>query len=122
MLYTQIPKILDQEGTDFYRIENRWQPKDLIPGPYRQDMLKDVQGKLNQLSAAEDELQLLDRAPLFVGILKNLRVVVRQAQFSWRVDDLKFLQAISEFYSNYGIVLKHLKYEQARGRFDQDEL
>ncbi len=121
MLYRLLPSILDQEGTDFYQVKNQWKPKDLIPDPYRRTLLKDAQEKLNRLAEAEDELQTLDRAPLFIGILKNLRFVVRQAQFAWRSDDLKFLQAISEFYSNYGTVLRHLKYEQGRGRFDPDD-
>lgn len=117
MQYRFLPWILEQEGSDFYRIDNRWQPKDLIPDPYRRNLLKDAQERLNHLAEAEDELQTLDRSPLFIGLLKNLRLTVRRAQFSWRSDDLKFMRAIAEFYSNYGIVLRHLKIEQGRGRF-----
>lgn len=120
MRYRLLPWILEQEGSDFRRIDRGWQPKNLIPDPYGRNMLKDVQAKLSALEGAEDEFQTLERSALLIGILKKLRLVVRQAQFSWRTDDLKFLTSISEFYSNYGIVLQHLNHERARGRFNND--
>jgi len=115
--YRLLPWILEQEGSDFYRLDRRWQPKDLIPDPYRRNMLKDAQAKLSVLEKAEDEFQTLTKSSLFIGILKDLRLVVRRAQFAWRTDDLKFIEAISEFYSNYGTLLQQLKHEHARGRF-----
>lgn len=121
MRYRLLPWILEQEGSDFYRGTRRWQPKDLIPDPYRRNLLKDTQAKLNRLSEAEDELQTLARPDLFIGILKDLRLAVRRAQFAWRTDDLKFLEAIAEFYSKYGTVLRNLQHERARGRFEADE-
>lgn len=119
MRYLVLPTILEQEGPDFYRIERRWQPKTLIPDPYRRDLLKDAQERLDQLEEAEGELQTLDRAPLYIGALKRMRLAVRQAQFAWRTDDLKFLQSITEFFSDYGTVLQNLKVDKARGRFDE---
>lgn len=120
MRYRLLPWILEQEGSDFYRVERRWQPKDLIPDPYRRNLLKDAQAKLDRLSKAEDEFQTLDRPALFIGNLKDLRLAVRRAQFAWRTDDLKFIQAIAEFYSKYGIILQNLKHEAARGRFTHE--
>ena len=119
MQYTVLPTILEQEGPDFYRIERRWQPKNLIPDPYRRDLLKDAQERLDQLEDAETELQTLDRAPLYIGALKRMRLAVRQAQFAWRTDDLKFLQNIADFFSDYGTVLQNLKIDKARGRFEE---
>ncbi len=119
MQYLVLPRILDQEGPAFYRVDRRWQPKTLIPDPYRRDLLKDAQRRLALLEEAEDELQSLDRAPLFIGALKRMRLAVRQAQFAWRTDDLKFLQNVTEFYSDYGTVLRHLKIDQARGRLGE---
>lgn len=119
MQYLVLPKILEQEGTSFYRINNRWQPKNLIPDPYRRNLLQDAQSRLQRLEGAENELQSLDRATLYINLLKRMRLAVRQAQFAWRTDDLKFIRNISEFFSDYGTVLQHLKIDQARGRFDQ---
>lgn len=116
MQYLVLPTILDQEGPAFYRIDRRWQPKNLIPDPYRRDILKDAQRRLTLLEEAEDELQSLDRAPLYIGALKRMRLAVRQAQFAWRTDDLKFLQNVTDFFSDYGTVLRYLKTDQARGR------
>jgi hypothetical protein len=48
-----------------------------------------------------------------------MRLTVRDAKFSWRTDDLKFIESISNFYSDYGTLLRNLKHEQSRGRFQQ---
>lgn len=121
MVFRVLPKLLEQEGTSFYRLDRRWQPKDLIPDPYRRGLLNDAQERLKRLEAAEDELQQLDRAPLYVGLLRRMRLSVRRASFAWRSDDLKFLTNISEFFSDFGTVLQNLKIDQARGRFEEDD-
>jgi hypothetical protein len=108
--------LIQQEGSAFYAITNRWQPKDLIPDPYRRNLLKDVQRRFNMLSEAEHELQTLDRAPMYIRILRRMRLTVKQAQFSWRSDDLRFLKSITQFLSDYGIILRNLKIDQQRGR------
>jgi hypothetical protein len=118
--YRILPALLGLEGPDFYRIDRRWQPKDLIPDPYRRNLLKDAQERLNRLQEAEDELQTLERAPLYLRILKRMRLTVRRAQFAWRTDDLEFIKAVSEFFSDYGTVLQNLKIDQARGRFGEE--
>jgi hypothetical protein len=111
-----LPEILEHEGSQFYRIDRRWQPKGLLPDPYRRNLLKGAQERLNQLEAATDELQQLDRSPLYVKLLIQMRFAVKRAQFAWRSDDLEFLTQISKFFSNYGLVLQNLKIDQARGR------
>jgi len=113
-----LPKILEQAGTDFYRINRQWKPKGLLPAIISQGMLKDAQQKYNLLVQAENELQTLDRAHLYIGILKRMRLTIRRAQFAWRADDLEFLKAIAEFFSDYGTVLQQLKIDQARGRLE----
>lgn len=66
---------------------------------------------------------MLDRSVLYLNALRRMRVAMRQAQFSWGVDDLKFMQSLSDFFSDYGTVLQHLKIDQARGQFkDQPEV
>ena len=116
MDYKFLPKVLNQEGTQFYRIERRWQPKDLIPDPYRRNLLKDAQVRFNLLSKAEDELRTLDRSSEYIKALRRMRLDIKDAQFSWRVDDLKFLRAIARFFQDYGTVLHKLKIDEARGR------
>jgi len=117
--YTILPKVLNQEGTHFYRIERKWKPKNLLVDPFRRNLLLDAQARFNLLEGAEDELQTLDRAPLYIRILRRMRLTVRRAQFAWRADDLEFIKAVSEFFSDYGPVLHNLKIDQARGQLDE---
>lgn len=119
-MFSLLPDILEQEGTSFYRIDNRWQPKGLIPDPYRRNLLKDAQYRLNRLEEASDEFQQLDRSPLYIRLLTRMRLDVRKAQFAWRTDDLEFIRNIAKFYTDYGLVLQNLKIDQARGRLSQN--
>jgi hypothetical protein len=119
--YPVLNEVLDQEGTHFYRIDRKWQPKDLIPDPYRKNLLDDARERYEQLKKAEDELQTLDRAHLYISILKRMYFTIRKAQFAWRVSDLDFIEAIAEFFTDYGTVLQNLKIDRARGRLDDQE-
>lgn len=119
MAREHLQQILENEGTSFYKVYHRWQPKNLIPDPYRRNLLKDAQERFNRLSEAEDEMKGLIRGPLYLQILYRMRLTIRQAQFAWRTDDLKFLTKISDFFSDYGVVLQNLKIDQARGRLEQ---
>ena len=118
MSFLILPAILEAEGNHFYRIDRKWQPKDLIPDPYRRNLLKDAQDRLNRLETAVDELQKLDRSPLYLKLLSRMRLDVRRAQFAWRTDDLEFVRNIAKFFTDYGTVLQNLKTDQARGRLD----
>jgi hypothetical protein len=114
--YSILPEILEEEGTGFYRIDRKWQPKNLIPDPYRRNVLKDAVTRLARLEDALDEITTLDRAPLYVKLIGRMRIHVKKSQFAWRTDDLAFLKAIVGFFADYGIVLQNLKIDQARGR------
>lgn len=116
MQYTLLPSILEQEGSQFYNVSQKWQPKNLIPDPYRRNLLKDAQQRFSALSDAEGELRTLDRAHLYVQVLRRMRLTVRTAQFAWKFDDLKFLESIATFFTDYGTVLRLLKFDSARGR------
>jgi len=120
--YSILLKVLEQEGTNFYRLNKRWKPKSLVPSIISQGMLKDAQQRYNLLAQAEDEFQTLERAPVYLRILKRMRFTIRQAQFAWRADDLEFLKAIAEFFSDYGTMLQYLKFDQARGRLEPTKL
>jgi hypothetical protein len=115
-VFELLPTILDEEGTSFYRIDNRWKPMGIIPDPYRRNLLKDAQVKFNRLEAATDELQQLDRAPLYVKLLNRMRASIKRAQFAWRTDDLELIRNIASFFVDYGHVLQNLRIDQARGR------
>lgn len=118
MEYRLLPGILEREGAQFYNVTDKWQPKSLIPDPYRRNLLKDAQRRFKALAEAEEEFKSLDRAPLYIQLLRRMRFSVRDAQFAWRFDDLKFLEAIAGFFIDYGMVLRHLRYDKARGRLD----
>lgn len=120
MQYRLLPAILEQEGSQFYNISHRWQPKNLIPDPYRRNLLKDAARRFKALSEAEGELRTLDRAHEYVQILRRMRLSTRVAQFAWKYDDLKFLESIASFFTDYGTVLRLLKIDSARGRLNDN--
>jgi hypothetical protein len=117
--YLLLPQLIDQEGDAFYRITYRWKPKGLIPDPYRRNLLKDAQAKFEKLTAAEDEIQTLTYADRYFKILRKMRLQLRKAHFAWNSDDLELLNQLGDFYSGYGIILRYLKLEQGRGRFEK---
>lgn len=118
MRYSNLREILDTEGSDFYRSTDRWKPQDLIPGPYRRELLKDVEERFRRLDLAEDELQTLPRPALYMGALKDMRHLIRRAMYAWRFDDLAFIEAIAEFFQKYGTVLQNLHRDRSLGHLD----
>lgn len=121
MQYLLLPQLIEQEGDSFYRITYRWKPKGLIPEPYRRNMLKDAQAKFERLSLAEPEILTLMYADRYFKILRAMRLQLRKAHFAWRSDDLELLSQLGDFYSGYGILLRYLKLEQQRGRFEKPQ-
>ncbi len=79
-------------------------------------LIRDIESRFERLSEAESEFTLLDRRDLYIKHLRSMRLHVRAAVFSWKADQLKFIQAISHFYSDYGAVLRLLKFDLLRGR------
>lgn len=116
MPFQILPALLEAEGSHFYRTDRRWQPKNLIPDPYRKNLLKNAQERLNQLELAVDEFQELDRAPLYIKLVSRMRLSVKRAQFAWRSDDLELIRNVADFFNDYGLILQNLKIDQARGR------
>lgn len=78
--------------------------------------MNDMARKYSRLKEAEDELQTLDRADLLVKLLRRMGLILKRANFVRRANDLAFIQAVSDFYSAYGEVLRYLKIDQARGQ------
>lgn len=117
MSYTLLPWILQQEGDHFRTTDNVWRPVDLLYLQQARASLRDVEERYARIASALDELQTLTRADAFVKLLTRMRLVVREARYVWKSDHLAFIRSISEFYANYGLVLRLLRIEQARGRF-----
>lgn len=116
MQYRLLPALLSKEGP-FQRIEQRWRPTDLLFIPQARALLRDVQHRYKQLSEAETELQTLTKADVISKLLIRMRLYVRQASYVWKFDQLAFIKAVSGFYTDYGIILRLLRREQANGRF-----
>jgi hypothetical protein len=108
--------LLDTETGSFQRIDNVWRPKDLFFDIQTQELLKDMTQRYEALKASELELKMLPRAELLLKYLRQLRLIVKRASFVRRANHLAFAQAVSDFYSAYGEVLRYLRMDQARGR------
>ena len=120
MQYQLLPLLLEQEGDQFYNVSKNWRPKNLLPDPFRRNLLKDAERRFKALVEAEGELRSLDRGHVYIQILRRMRLTTRTAQFAWRFDDLKFLESIASFYTDYGTVLRLLKFDSARGRLNDN--
>lgn len=115
MGHALLRQIIEQEGSDFQRLTNRWRPRDLLFLPQVRLLLRDVEAKFELLSQAEPEFGTLDRRDLYLTIVRRMRLWVRQASFTWKSDHLQFLQAVASFYKDYGRVLRLLKLDAQRG-------
>lgn len=108
--------LLSEETGTFQRIDNVWRPQDLFMDIQTQVLLKDMVRRYEALQASEVELKTLDRSELLLKRLRSLRLIVKRANFVRRANHLAFAQAVSEFYSAYGEVLRYLRIDQARGK------
>ncbi len=119
MAYRLLPWILEQEGDSFQRLDRHWRPQNLLFVRQSQLLLKDMQRRYRYLSEAQDELERLDRANVYVQLLTRMRIRLRQAGYVWKLDHLRFMQSVASFYSDYGAIMRLLKIEQSRGRFKE---
>ena len=109
-------EIIDQEADDFQRLSNRWRPRDLLMFQQIRLVLKDIQDRQALLTKAEPEFNGLDRKDIYITLVRRMRLWVRQALFTWKSDQLQFIQAIASFYKDYGRVLRYLKMDAQRGK------
>jgi len=110
---------LEQEGDSFQKLDRHWRPQNLLFVRQSQLLLKDMQRRYRYLSEAQDELERLDRANVYVQLLTRMRIRLRQAGYVWKLDHLRFMQSVASFYSDYGAIMRLLKIEQSRGRFKE---
>lgn len=108
-------RILNEEIGTFQRIDHVWRPKNLFFEIQTQELLKDMVRRYTNLKASEEELKLLDRAEMYLKNLRLLRLTVKRAHFLRRANHLAFAQAVTEFYTAFGVVLRFLRIDQARG-------
>lgn len=119
MAYHLVPWILEQEGDSFQKLDRHWRPQNLLFVRQSQTLLQDMQRRYRYLSEAQDELETLDRANVYVQLLTRMRIRLRQAGYVWKLDHLRFMQSVASFYSDYGAIMRLLKIEQSRGRFKE---
>lgn len=122
MHYQFIPWLLDQEqNADFQSVGNKWRPKRLLQLRQVQLLLKDIAGKKRDLELARDEFKTLEYADRYLKYLRRMRLWVRDASFSSRADQLKFLVSVVGFYSDYGAMLKMMRIDALRGQFQEEQ-
>jgi hypothetical protein len=50
--------------------------------------------------------------------MRKMGLILKRAHFVRRANHLAFGQAVSEFYSAYGEILRYLKIDEARGKLE----
>lgn len=121
MRYPLLQWILDQEGPDFQTVQNRWRPVDILFLQQVRALLADMERRYKRLEGARPELETLERSERYTKLLTRMRLWLRQASYNWKANHLIFIQAVAGFYSEYGILLRYLKFDQTRGRLaDRD--
>lgn len=120
MGYPYIRWVLQQEdGTEFQSIHQRWRPRTLFLQHQVRLLLKDMQARYTDLELARQELATLEYAAKYLKYLARMRIWIRDAHFAWKADQLKFLKSVAGFYSDYGAVLRLLKFDELRGKFTE---
>lgn len=76
-----------------------------------------MQKRYDEAVSAHDELVTLPRGSVFVKLLVSMRLALREANFQWKGNQLRFIQASSRFYSSFGTMLRLLRNEAQRGTF-----
>lgn len=107
--------LVDETGT-FKSVDNTWRPKNLFFDIQTQELLRDMVRRYTALKDSEVEFKTLDRAELYLRSVRNLRLIVKRAHFIRRANHLAFAQAVTEFYTIFGMVLRYLRFDQARGK------
>lgn len=109
-------KLLSDESGSFQRIDNTWRPKNLFFELQTQELLRDMVRRYKALRLSEVELKELDRVDQYLKLVRRMGFIIRRAKFVRRANQLAFGQAVAEFYTAYGQVLRYLRIDQARGR------
>lgn len=121
MQYPLLLWILNEEGSEFQSVQNHWRPTHLLFLQQVRALLRDMERRYQRLQAARPEMETLERGPRYIKCLIRMRLWLRQAYYTWKTNQLVFMQAVSGFYSEYGALLRFVKFDQTRGRLaDRD--
>lgn len=107
--------ILDQEIGSFQRIDNVWRPRHIFFQLQTQELVKDMNRRLALVKASEEEFKKLQRSSFYLKSARHLEFILRRAKFTRLANQLAFGQAVSEFFTVYGNILRYLRIDQARG-------
>ena len=114
MLYPRLQRILEEEGPDFQVVQNRWRPLHLLFLQQARVLIHDMERRYKTLDEARPELATLARADRYIKVLTMMRLRLRQAFYTWKANQLVFLEATAGFYAEYGQLLRFLKFDQLR--------
>jgi hypothetical protein len=109
-------QVLDKETDSFQKLDNVWRPKNLFFQIQTQELLKDMNRRYAAIKANEDEIKKLERGSIYQTHIRRLQFIIRRAKFVRLSNQLAFGQAVSEFYTHYGQILRFLRIDQARGK------
>lgn len=112
----QLLGLLDQESGAFQKLDHMWRPKNLFMQIQTQELMKDMFRRYEAVKASEGEFVGLERADIYKKLVRRLGFILRRAKFVRQNNQLAFGQAVSEYYTTYGQILRYLKIDQARGR------
>lgn len=77
-----------------------------------------MERRYSRLKEGENELQKLVRGDHLLKLVRRMGLVLKRAHFVRRSNHLALGQAVSEFYTAYGEVLRYLKIDEARGKLE----
>lgn len=110
--------LLGEEQNAFAQIDSKWRPQNLLFELQMKELMRDMERRVNRLKEAESELDVLDRSSQYQKLLRKMTLIVKRAHFVRLSNNLAFMQAVSDFYTAYGEVLRYLKIDQTRGQLD----
>ncbi len=113
---SNLSDILEEESSSFQRLDNVWRPKNLFQEIQTKELLRGMSNRYQSLQNSSEELKVLDRGDWFLKQLRKLGFILKRSNFVRQANHLAFGQAVAEFYSIYGEVLRYLKIDQARGK------
>jgi hypothetical protein len=111
-----LTQVLDREVDAFQKLDNVWRPKNLFFQIQTQELLRDMNRRFATMKANEGELKKLERSSIYQTQLRRLELILRRAKFVRLSNQLAFGQAVSDFYTHYGQILRFLRIDQARGK------
>ena len=80
-----------------------------------QQLVKDMNRRYALVEASTEEFKTLERSSFYLKSVRQLGFILRRAKYVRLANQLAFGQAVANFYTVYGNILRYLKIDQARG-------